>query len=296
MAHKRVLLIDGSAVAYRGFYAVRGLSTAAGRPTNAIFGFVRMLGQMRATWEPSHWMVAFDGGLPEARLALLEDYKAQRKPMPDELREQFDGIRDYLDRAGVCWVLHEGEEADDLMASTAEWAVREGAEEVLLATGDKDMYQLVGERIVIVPVAGKGGAMDRDGVTEKTGVPPELIPEWLAITGDSSDNIPGVPGVGPKTAARLLREFGSLDALERGLSGLGSEKLKIVLAEHWPAVRRNLQMVQLRRDLDVPCGWPEMAVRDPDPERLLPLLRELEFSSMVRDLEQQGGGAQQMLL
>jgi len=278
----RLVLIDGTAVLYRAFFAIRGLSTRAGRPTNAVFGFIRMLTQMRHQWSPTHWLVVFDGGLPAERLALLETYKAQRAPMPDALREQKQTVEDYLDRASVPWIRQDGQEADDVMASMAEWAGDAG--EVLIATTDKDMFQLVDERVCIVSMSGKATRLDAEGVRAKTGVAPDKIVEWLALVGDTSDNIPGVPGVGPKTAARLLDGYGSLADLWEGLQSVKSDRLREALSSNRDAVERNLEMVRLRKDLECGLSWDDLAVRDPDPARLLPLLRELEFHGMARDL------------
>ena len=201
--------MDGTAIAYRAFFAIRQLSTRAGRPTNAVYGFIRMVRQLEAAWRPSHWAVVFDGGLPAARMQLLPAYKAQREKMPDELRQQFAPIEEYLRRSAVATVRLEAQEADDAMASLTARARADGAE-VLLATSDKDLLQLVADGVAVVsPVAG-GARMGPAEVEAKLGVAPGRVVEWLALTRDTADNIPGVPGVGPKTAARLLHDFGSL--------------------------------------------------------------------------------------
>jgi len=279
-----LLLIDGTALLYRAFYAIRELTTRAGRPTNAVFGFVRMLGQLRRTWRPSHWLVAFDGGLPAERVALLESYKAQRPEMPAGLRAQVTVAEDYLERAAVPWLRREGQEADDVLAAAARWAAPR-ADRVLIATNDKDFYQLVDEKISIVSPAGKPDRLDAEGVRAKTGVLPERIVEWLALVGDSSDNIPGVPGIGAKTAARLLSEHGSLAGIWKAIDRAGNARLRDALATHREAVERNLAIVRLRTDLKWDMGWDALAVKEADAARLLPLLRELEFDSMVRELE-----------
>jgi len=212
MSSNVLLLVDAMAGIYRAFYAIRNLSTSAGEPTNAVFGFVRMLRQLETWWEPSHVVVVFDGGLPEERMTLVPEYKAQRAPMPDDLRAQIPRIEEFLDLYGVPRVRVLGEEADDVMATMVRTA-EEDAESVLLATSDKDLYQLVNETVKLVRMSGEQGLMGREEVIEKTGVPPEKIIEWLALVGDSADNIKGVPGVGPKTAAKLLTEHGSLDGI-----------------------------------------------------------------------------------
>lgn len=281
MPDKTLLLVDGTGVAYRAFYAIAGLSTSGGRPTNAVFGFIKMLQQMQQAWKPTHWAVVFDGGLPEERMERLATYKAQRAPMPDALDEQFEPIEDYLARAGVCSLRVERQEADDVMASMAEWA-KPASREVLIASSDKDLYQLVGERLGIVPPTKLGARMGPAEVLEKTGVPPERIVEWLALTGDSVDNIPGVPGVGPKTAAKLLSAFGSLKDLRDRLAEVGSAKLREAISAHWADVERNVQLVTLRRDLPLSLGWEDLRRREPRPEKLLPFYEEMEFRSLAQ--------------
>jgi len=283
---RRLILVDGMAALYRAFYAIRDLSTSDGRPTNAVFGFVRMMRQLRDTWSPTHWAVVFDGGSPAARLELLEEYKSQRKPMPDPLREQVAVSEEYLDRGLVFRTRIEGQEADDVMASIGERAAREGAD-VLIATNDKDMYQVVGDRVRMVPLAGKKGSLGAEEIKAKTGVQPEQIVEWLALTGDTADNIPGVPGVGAKTAASLLERFGHLEEMWRRIDEIPRERLRETLLDHRDIVARNLAMVRLARDLDCFPGWDAMRVRPPSPE-LARLFRDLEFDSMAREIEQPG--------
>lgn len=281
----RLILVDGNAVVYRAYFAIQELSTAEGRPTNAVFGFVRMLDQIRNTWAPTHLAVIFDGGLSEERVSLLPDYKAQRPSMPDPLRKQIPDIEEYLDCRGVAWCRQQGQEADDVLASlTAVMANR--ADEVLIATGDKDMYQLVSQECRVIPVSGKSAVMGPGEVKEKTGVPPERIVEWLALTGDSSDNIPGVPGVGKKTAAKLLDEYGSLVGMWQHLQELSGVKLKQSLQDHREDVARNIDMIRLRKDLDCCLSWDAMEVREADSTRLLAFLEKMEFGSMAATIRQ----------
>jgi len=286
MNSRKLVLVDGTAVLYRSFYAIRELSTAAGRPTNALFGFIRMLKQVREMWTPSHWAVTFDGGLPKARRELMETYKAQRPPMPDDLKSQIPLAQDYLDRSEITWIRMEGEEADDVIATLAEQA-RPECEAILIATSDKDMFQLVDEKVKIVPVAGKEGILDVEGVKKKTGVTPSQIIDWLSMVGDSSDNIPGVPGVGAKTAAKLLEQFGSLDALLARTGEVTSERIRAVLEQSRDIVMRNRAMVRLRKDLTCQLAWSSMEVHMPPVAKLLPFLEEMELHSMVKELREQ---------
>lgn len=287
MSAKKLILVDGTAALYRAYFAIRGLSTHAGQPTNAVFGFIRMLRQLRAVWQPTHWAVVFDGGTPAARRELLVEYKAQRPPMPDGLRDQVPLSEEYLELSGVAWVRREGQEADDVLASIAAWA-EPGAGEILVATGDKDLMQLVGGKLSLVALTGKADATDSEGVRLKTGVAPHQVVEWLALVGDSSDNIPGVPGVGPKTAARLLTEYGSLDAVWSRLGELPSDKLRQALAGARELVRRNVALIRLRRDIENELGWDELVVRDPDAGKLLRYFERLEFKSLAQELREPG--------
>lgn len=281
----RFLLVDGSATMYRAFYAIRTLSTRAGLPTNALYGFIRMLSQMREVWAPTHWMVIFDGGSPPRRLEALPEYKAQRAPMPDELRSQIPLIERYLDCARVDSLRVNKEEADDVMATLATRASRDGGE-VLLATSDKDMYQLVDAQVHVVSVAGKPERMDPEAVRAKTGVLPEHIIPWLALIGDTADNIPGVPGVGPKTAAALLGEYGSVDALMAKVESVARPKLREALQGHMETVTRNLELVRLETDLDLPFSWSDAVVRNGDHAALLSFFEEMEFGTLAKALRE----------
>ena len=287
MPENTLLLVDGTAVAYRAYYAIAELSTRAGKPTNAVFGFIKMLQQLEQLWKPTHWTVVFDGGTPEERLIRLPTYKAQREPMPDALRAQFADIERYLDLAGVQSIRMDRQEADDVIATLAE-AAPAG---VLIATSDKDLYQLINDRVFMISPSKAGSKMGCAEVVEKTGVRPEKIVEWLALTGDTVDNIPGVPGVGPKTATKLLAQFGSLENLWSNLDEVASQKLREALAAHRADVARNVELVTLRRDLKVRFSMDSMGVRRIDPARMIPFYEEMEFGSLAKTLrEKQSGG------
>lgn len=281
---RKLVLVDGTAVLYRAFYAIRELSTAAGTPTNALFGFIRMLQQLRDDWDPSHWTVVFDGGSPAERLELLPDYKGQRAPMPDDLRGQIALTQEYLDCAGVKWLRMDRQEADDVMASLAKWASPDA--EVFLATSDKDLYQLIDDRVRIIAVSGGKSQMGVEEVMTKTGVQPGMIIEWLALIGDNADNIPGVPGVGPKTAAKLLSQFGSLAKMWAGIEDLPEGKVRAALEQSREVVDRNVKLVTLNTALDCGVGWDDLPVGDGDAGRLLAFFEKVEFGSMAKALRQ----------
>ena len=280
----RFMLVDGLSVAYRVFFGIRELSAPDGAPTNAIYGFVRLIRQLLIHWAPTHCLVAFDGGIPQARRDLLESYKAQRPPMPDLLKQQLPGIHDYLELEGLCWIRREHEEADDLLASAAVWGAGQGAD-VQIVTSDKDFLQLVNDRIVVVPATGKGDVrMDRDAVRGKYGIEPEQMVDWLALTGDSADNIPGVPGIGPKTATRLLQACGSLEAMWANPERIPGERFRALVLEHRECIERNLGLVRLGLEHAPVCDWREVERKAPQVEGLYRLFERLGFQSLMGEL------------
>jgi DNA polymerase I len=281
-----LVLIDGLGLLYRAYFAIPSLSTKSGRPTNAVFGFVRTLRQISDCWKPTHWAVVFDGGSPLDRLKLLPEYKAQRPPMPDALREQIAVVEDYLNRAEIPWSRIAEQEADDVIGALALKAESDGCT-VLIATNDKDMYQIVSEKIKLISFSKQATLTGPEDVKKKTGVVPSQIVDWLALAGDSSDNIPGVPGVGGKTAAKLLQQFGSVESLLADSRSLSNEKLKAAIMGNADIVRRNAKIVRLHLPAELQMRWDDMVVRKSDPARVLALLEELEFGSMVQDLKQQ---------
>ena len=278
-----MLIIDGHAYAYRAFFAIRNLRSPSGHPVNAIYGFVKMLEKMRLALAPTHLIVVWDGGLSAERVAALPEYKAQRPEMPVDLESQFDGVRQYLGAAGLLDYCGEGVEADDYIACLA----RSGAEagwDVVIASADKDFMQLVSERIGLLNPNDKSGTVwRREQVCAKAGVEPEQVADWLALMGDAVDNIPGVPGVGPKTAAGLLREFGSVEALYARMSEVKSEKIAAALRASSAVVKKNLELVKLH---NVPCYFlpEEMKPRLPDREKLKDLFRLWGFKRMLAEL------------
>jgi DNA polymerase I len=279
----RLLLIDGHAYAYRAFHAIRSLHSPTGQPTNAIYGFIKMLEKMRTAVEPTHLMVVWDGGLSAERLAMLPGYKAQRPDMPEGLRAQLDGIRDYLAAAGMADFCGDGIEADDYIACLA----RHGAKvdwQVIIASADKDFMQLVSARIGLLNPNDKTGVVwSREQVRAKTGIEPEQVADWLALMGDAVDNIPGVPGIGPKTAAGLLQEFGSVAALFQRLAEVKSERVRAALSGAGDVVRNNLELVRLH---EVPCEFvpDKLKPQRTDHEKLGSLFRLWGFKGMLAQL------------
>lgn len=283
---ERLLIIDGHSYAYRAFFAIRQLSSPTGYATNAIYGFIRMLGKVRERVKPTRVMVIWDGGLAQERMALLPEYKAQRAEMPSDLEAQLDHIISYLKAAGICSYLKQQCEADDCIAAITRQASHAGWE-VVIASSDKDFMQLVSPRVQMLNPHDRSDALwGRAEVEAKTGVGPEQIVDWLSLTGDSVDNIPGVPGIGPKTATDLLRQFGSIDELYRRLDEVRSERIRASLAAAAESVRRNRSLVRL--NCDVPCEMTlaETCVKPWDEDALRRLYASWGFKTLLRELEE----------
>ena len=278
----RLLIIDGHAYAYRAFHAIRELRGPQGQPTNAIFGFIKMLEKMRLALSPVYLIVVWDGGLSAARMTALPEYKAQRPEMPEALRSQFDEISSYLEAAGIAEFCGEGIEADDYIGCLAQQAAT--AVQVVIASSDKDFMQLVTDRIGLLNPNDKTGVVwGRAEVLAKAGVEPAQIVDWLALMGDAVDNIPGVPGVGPKTAATLLAQFGSVENIYARLAEVKSEKTRAALQHAQAEVRRNLDLVRLQ---PVPCELDlgKLAVRPVNREKLRGLFGRWGFNGMLAAL------------
>jgi DNA polymerase-1 len=343
-----LLLVDGHAYAYRAFHAIRGLRSPDGRPTNAVFGFIKMVGRLLgsdgcrvkrespSTLDPrpsarfTHAAVIWDGGLAAERVVALPQYKAQRPPMPEGLAEQLDGMVAWLKAAGIASFCRDGVEADDWIATLARQAERADWA-VVIASSDKDFMQLVSlqesdkwrvtsDRNIPSRVTGhaslvtgdEGGAdgsrhasratrhggwigllnpgdktetaWSAEHVRNKTGVAPSQVVDWLSLVGDSVDNIPGVPGVGPKTAADLLGQFGSVAGLYGRLAEVKWERVRTALAAAAADVSRNQALVRLKTDVAGAFSPEELAVRAPATDTLRELYASWGFRSLLAEL------------
>lgn len=280
-----MLILDGHAYAYRSFHAIRHLTAPDGAPTNAIFGFIKTVEKLRAALQPSHVAVVWDGGLAEERLAVLPAYKAQRPPMPEDLRVQLDGLAQWLDAAGLASFCRDGVEADDWIAVISRHASGKGTR-VIIASSDKDFMQLVTSEVGIVNPNDKSEAVwGPIKVQEKTGVAPSQIVDWLSLIGDNVDNIPGVPGVGPKTATDLLSQFGSVDHIYQRIDDVKSERLRLALRASEAEVRRNQGLIRLRDDLPLGFDLGALRPRPAQNAKLKELYRQWGFKSLLAQVE-----------
>ncbi len=290
---ERLLIVDGHAYAYRAFHAIRRLEGPGGQPTNAIFGFIKMVEKMRTTLTPSHLVVVWDGGLSPERMAELPEYKAQRPPMPDALGAQIDQIQEYLAAAGVTSLCQDDVEADDWIGSIAQSAAL--TTPVVIASSDKDFMQLVSPRIGLLNPNDKSERIwTAEDVVAKAGVQPGQIVDWLSLIGDAVDNIPGVTGVGPKTAAELLQQFRSIDGLLAGLEQVKSERLREALRSSSDRLVRNRRLIGLM-PVSTPVDLEAMRVAEPRVSILRDLFERWGFRGMRAALEEEAPAIQQAL-
>lgn len=284
-----LLLIDGHAHAYRAFHAIRNLTGPDGAPTNALFGFVKAVEKLLGTWQPTHVAGVWDGGLAEERTAVLPGYKANRPPMPDALAAQMDGLMEWLEARGCLSLCQNGVEADDWIARLAAVG-RENGARVLISTSDKDFMQLVSEDVQLINPADRDGVpTDPAAVRTRTGVEPAQIVDWLSLVGDSVDNIPGVPGVGPKTAAALLQQFGTCEAVYSGLREVAPERVRQALEIAREDVVRNQALVRLDPSVGRHVPWADLQLKPSDSARLGGLYERWGFRSLRRAVQPEQG-------
>jgi len=298
----RLLLVDGHYYLYRSFFAIRGLTNSRGEPTNALFGFTKALRRMIADVRPDLAAVVWDRGIAARRATLQPEYKAQRPPMPDDMKVQEPQMQALVPLLGIASLSLPDTEADDLIASYA--AQHTG--ETIIATNDKDILQLVNDRISIYstnktdlpepePGTPKNAApqfalLGIEAVTKKWGVPPHCIADVLALTGDSSDNIPGVDGVGQKTAAALVNQFGSVEELLAHPEKIASEKTREKILTQRQRVIDNRAMVGLDLDLVLPQPIAELTIAPRYPA-LIEFIRRCEFRTLLAEIEKEAGAS-----
>ena len=283
-----LILVDGSSYLYRAFHALPPLTNSKGLPTGAVKGVINMMRRLQKDYPDSTTAVIFDAKGKTFRDDIYSDYKANRPPMPDELRSQIQPIHDVIRAMGMPLISIGGVEADDVIGTYAVQAT-EKKQPVVISTGDKDIAQLVNEHISLVNTM-TDTELDREGVIAKFGIPPELIIDFLALLGDKSDNIPGVPGVGEKTALGLLQGLGGIDSIYQRLDEVetlsfrGAKTMAAKLEEHRELAYLSYQLATIKTDVEVDLAVDELANQAPDNEKLLNLFIDLEFKTWINEL------------
>jgi len=287
MHKKKLYLIDATAFCYRAFYALGNLSTSFGQPTNAIYGFLNILRKITREHKPDYLAACFDVSRDTFRQKKFKDYKVQRPPMPDGLSTQIPLIKEIITAYRIKLFEKEGFEADDIIATLARKAKQKGMSVVVISS-DKDMLQLVEEGVeVFSPYKDEGVYYDAAKVKERFGVEPKLVPDIIALMGDSVDNIPGVKGIGEKTAAQLITEYGSLDKLIGSKGKMKQEKLKEALSSNEEMIKVNYELAKLDSAVDVDFDPEKLKIGEPDTKELYRIFKYLEFKRFLKELPQQ---------
>jgi len=293
-AEKPIILVDGSSYLYRAFHALPPLTTSSGQPTGAVRGVAAMLRKLIKDYDPEYMAVVFDAKGKTFRDEMFEHYKSQRPPMPDDLRAQVEPLHDLIRAMGLPLIIEEGVEADDVIGTFARIFGEQG-KPVLISTGDKDMAQLVNDKVTLINTM-NDALYDIDGVIKKFGVGPELIIDFLALMGDKVDNIPGVPGVGEKTALGLLQGLGSLETIYENLDKVadlsfrGAKTLGKKLEEHKDMAFLSYQLATIKLDCELSEDLDDLKLGKPDNEALASYYQTLEFKGWLKELV--GGDAE----
>ena len=278
-----LVLVDGSSYLYRAFHALPPLTTSTGQPVGAIRGVISMLNKLADSTGAERMVVVFDASGKTFRDDMYAEYKANREKMPDELREQIEPLHSIIRALGFPLLAVPGVEADDVIGTLAKQAEAAG-EEVLISTGDKDLAQLVTDQVTLVNTM-SDSILTPIGVEEKFGVPPERMIDFLALTGDSVDNVPGIPKCGLKTAAKWLNAYGSLDGVVESAESIGG-KIGETLREHLHVLPLSKALVTIKTDCELPVGLEQLARSAPDLEQLTALYTDLELNQFLKRIQQ----------
>src|SRR5687767_7226119 len=282
-----LFLVDGNNLAYRAFFALpEELATSEGFSTNALLGFTNMLFKLLADYKPKGVAVAWDTHAVH-RAAVSEDYKSERKPMPDLLREQFPYFRPIVEAFGYRNLEFEGWEADDVIATLATHADEAGIKTTVVST-DRDAFQLVSENVTLMMTP--RGVSDvhvytPERVEARYGIQPEQVPDFIGLKGDTSDNIPGVPGIGDKTAGQLIAQYGSLEEVVEHASELSPARSKAII-EHAEQARQSKELATMRRDLELDCDVTQLVLSPPDRSQLKEMFRTFEFRNLLHRVDE----------
>ncbi len=297
MSKAPLVLVDGSSYLYRAFHALPPLTNSKGQPTGAVKGVINMLRRMDKDYPGSVVTVVFDAKGKTFRDDIFAEYKAHRPPMPDDLRSQVEPIHQIIRAMGMPLLIIDGVEADDVIGTLARQATEQGVD-VVISTGDKDMAQLVSDHVTLVNTM-TDTVLDKEGVKGKFGIPAELIIDFLALMGDKVDNIPGVPGVGEKTALALLQNLGGLDAIYADLEAIraldfrGAKKMPEKLEEHKDSAFLSYQLATIKTDVELEQGPADLAMNPADPGALMALYQDMEFKTWIKELQAAGSDVAQ---
>ncbi|AVU37713.1 TPA: DNA polymerase I [Serratia marcescens] len=289
IAENPLILVDGSSYLYRAYHAFPPLTNSAGEPTGAMYGVLNMLRSLLLQYQPSHVAVVFDAKGKTFRDDLFAEYKSHRPPMPDDLRAQIEPLHNMVKAMGLPLLVTPGVEADDVIGTLALEAEKAG-HAVLISTGDKDMAQLVTPNVTLINTM-NNTILGPQEVCDKYGIPPELIIDFLALMGDSSDNIPGVPGVGEKTAQALLQGIGGLDALYGNLESIatlsfrGAKTMAAKLEQNKEVAYLSYKLATIKTDVELDLTCAELTVSEPDVDTLQQLFKQYEFKRWLADVE-----------
>ena len=281
--HKRLVIVDISSFIFRAFFAIRPLHSPEGTPVNAVHGVLSMLLKLFSEYSPTHIFMARDTDKPTFRSEMYPEYKANRDQAPEDLIPQFDILYGIFDKLGIPQLSFEGYEADDIIGSaTVRW--QDEFEEILIASGDKDLMQLIGGNVKMVDTM-KNVTYDTDKVKEKMGVTPEQMVDYLAMVGDSSDNVPGMRGIGPKGAAKLLSEHGTLDACIKCKDSFKGKKLSTAFSEYLEDALLSRKLVNIVTDLDLKVGTESLEYSLKAEPLALDTLKELGLKALLSKFE-----------
>ena len=285
---EKLFLVDGNSFCYRAFYAIPNLTNSRGEPTNAIYGFVTMLRKLMEEQKPGHVAMCFDRKEPTFRHEQYKEYKAHRNPMPEELVKQIEPIKEFCRISEMAIFEKAGYEADDVIGTLAKRGEKEGYQ-VFIITGDKDAFQLVNDRIKILQPHKENLVYDAEKVRERfSGLGPEKIVDILALMGDASDNIPGVPGIGEKTAMKLIQEFGSVDSLLKRLEEVSSEKQRQNIKENLEDLKLSQMLATIDTDVPLEIDWNALRVVEPNPAALMEFYKRYEFRGLMKSIAGHG--------
>lgn len=284
MDKERLVLVDATAFCYRAFYALKGLSTSFGQPTNAVYGFINMLNKIIKEKNPQFLAICFDVSRDTFRQKKFADYKIQRPPMPDGLVSQMPLIKEIISAYGIKIIEKEGYEADDIIATLASKAKERGLPATIISS-DKDILQLVNDdAVVLSPSKDEEVFYDKHKVEERFGVLPSRITDIIALMGDDADNIPGVPGIGEKTAVELIKAFGSLDDLLNNIDKIKSEKIKNAVKMNIEMIKLNSELAVLDKNVEIDFDLDKLKVGEPNSKELYRLFKYLEFNKLLKGL------------